>query len=238
MAPERPTLRQPVGFPTLARVAQLVEQLSCKQQVAGSIPVAGSGSTRYLSATTGDLVDRNRCGVRDIEAVEHAGHRNAGDRVAALSHETRQAGTLGTQHKRNGLIGDRQIEDAALAAGIETNGPDAALRQCLHRGGQTANDRHAQMLDGTSGGLRHRWRDVGRTVAGQHDPGDAMAALTALHEAETGKKHVTGLLYFDASKPSLAEDLGLVEEPLLDVPDEALRPDKASLDALNAEFLS
>ena len=76
------------------------------------------------------------------------------------------------------------------------------------------------------------------TISSEHDPADAMAALTALHEAENGKKHVTGLLYFDASKPSLAEDLGLVEEPLLDVPDEALRPDKASLDALNAEFLS
>jgi hypothetical protein len=46
------------------------------------------------------------------------------------------------------------------------------------------------------------------------------------------------LLYFDASKPSLAEDLGLVDEALLDVPNEVLRPDKASLDALNAEFLS
>ena len=76
------------------------------------------------------------------------------------------------------------------------------------------------------------------TISAEHDPGDAMAALTALHGAETDKKHVTGLLYFDASKPSLAEDLGLVEEPLLDVPDEVLRPDKASLDALNAEFLS
>ena len=76
------------------------------------------------------------------------------------------------------------------------------------------------------------------TISAEHDPGDAMAALTALHKAETGKKHVTGLLYFDASKPSLAEDLGLVDEPLLDVSDDALRPDKASLDALNAEFLA
>lgn len=76
------------------------------------------------------------------------------------------------------------------------------------------------------------------TISAEHDPGDAMAALTALHNAETGGKHVTGLLYFDSSKPSLAEDLALVDEPLVDVPDEVLRPDKASLDALNAEFLS
>jgi len=76
------------------------------------------------------------------------------------------------------------------------------------------------------------------TISAEHDPGSAMAALTALHDAETGGKHVTGLLYFDASKPSLAEDLGLVDEALVDVPNEVLRPDKASLDALNAEFLS
>ena len=76
------------------------------------------------------------------------------------------------------------------------------------------------------------------TISAEHDPGDAMAALTALHSAETGKKHVTGLLYFDASKPSLAEDLGLIDTPLIDVADEALRPDQASLDALNAEFLA
>ena len=76
------------------------------------------------------------------------------------------------------------------------------------------------------------------TISEEHDPSDAMAALTALHSAETGKKHVTGLLYFDSTKPSLAEDLGLVDEPLLDLPNEVLRPDRASLDALNAEFFA
>ncbi len=76
------------------------------------------------------------------------------------------------------------------------------------------------------------------TISDKHDPSNAVAALTALHEAESEKKHVTGLLYFDATKPSLAEDLGLVDDALVDVPDEALRPDRASLDALNAEFLA
>ncbi len=76
------------------------------------------------------------------------------------------------------------------------------------------------------------------TISEQHDPSSPMAALTALHDAEVNAKHVTGLLYFDSSKPSLAEDLGLVDMPLLDVPDESLRPSQASLDALNAEFLA
>lgn len=76
------------------------------------------------------------------------------------------------------------------------------------------------------------------TISEDHDPSDAMAALTALHGAEQGKKHVTGLLYFDSSKPSLAEDLNLPDIPLLDTPAEAMRPSKASLDEINAAFLA
>ncbi len=76
------------------------------------------------------------------------------------------------------------------------------------------------------------------TISEEHDPGDAMAALSALHHAEQNKKHVTGLLYFDASKPSLAEDLGIIQTPLVDLGEDVLRPSQASLEALNAEFLS
>jgi 2-oxoglutarate ferredoxin oxidoreductase subunit beta len=72
------------------------------------------------------------------------------------------------------------------------------------------------------------------TISAEHDPGNAVAALTALHEAEMNKKHVTGLLYFDSSKPSLAEDMELVDTPLVDVPDAELRPGKETLDKINA----
>ena len=76
------------------------------------------------------------------------------------------------------------------------------------------------------------------TISDTHDPGNAVAALTALHEAENQAKHVTGLLYFDSTKASLAEDLGIVETPLIDVPDCELRPGKDMLDKINAAFLS
>ena len=76
------------------------------------------------------------------------------------------------------------------------------------------------------------------TISAEHDPGNAVAALTALHEAESNQKHVTGLLYFDSSKPSLAEDLGLVDVPLVDVPDETLRPSRETLDKINAALHS
>ena len=75
------------------------------------------------------------------------------------------------------------------------------------------------------------------TISDSHDPSDSMAALTALHQAEVDKKHVTGLLYFDSSKPSLAEDLGLVSTPLLDVDASDLRPSEEMLKQMNSEFL-
>ena len=76
------------------------------------------------------------------------------------------------------------------------------------------------------------------TISEEHDPTNAVAALSALHAADAESKHVTGLLYFDGSKPSLIEDLGLVERALIDVPDSELRPSSEILDKLNAAFLS
>lgn len=75
------------------------------------------------------------------------------------------------------------------------------------------------------------------TISEDHDPSNAVAALTALHNAEEDSKHVTGLLYFDNTKASLAEDLGLVEKPLIDIKDEDLRPGKNVLDEINSAFL-
>tara|TARA_B100000945_G_scaffold94255_1_gene73655 strand:- start:624 stop:1751 length:1128 start_codon:yes stop_codon:yes gene_type:complete len=75
------------------------------------------------------------------------------------------------------------------------------------------------------------------TISESHDPSDAVGALTALHEAEEQAKHVTGLLYFDNTKASLAEDLGLVDTPLIDVAEDKLRPSKSMLDKINSAFL-
>ena len=76
------------------------------------------------------------------------------------------------------------------------------------------------------------------TISEEHDPTNAVAALSALHGADAESKHVTGLLYFDGGKPSLIEDLELVETALIDVPDSELRPSREILDKLNAAFLS
>ena len=76
------------------------------------------------------------------------------------------------------------------------------------------------------------------TISDTHDPSNAVAALTALHQAETQAKHVTGLLYFDNTKASLVEDLGLVDTPLIDIPDTDLRPSESMLEKINEAFLA
>ncbi|MED5271940.1 MAG: 2-oxoacid:ferredoxin oxidoreductase subunit beta [Candidatus Thermoplasmatota archaeon] len=76
------------------------------------------------------------------------------------------------------------------------------------------------------------------TISEEHDPTNAMQALGALHDAETNAKHVTGLLYFDNTKASLVEDLGLVDSPLIDVMDNELRPSKEMLEKINSAFLN
>ncbi len=74
------------------------------------------------------------------------------------------------------------------------------------------------------------------TIGSDHDPSDAVAAMSALHEAEIESKHVTGLLYFDPNKSTAVEDQCLVDTPLVDVPDEVMRPSAASLEILNTRF--
>jgi len=70
------------------------------------------------------------------------------------------------------------------------------------------------------------------TVAASFDPTDAVAAQSAIHNAEQDKKHVTGLLYYDPSIPTADEVQGLVDIPLASLPEELMRPNKAKHDEL------
>ncbi len=68
------------------------------------------------------------------------------------------------------------------------------------------------------------------TISDEHDISDAVAALTALHNADAERKHVMGLLYFDGEKPALDDDLNLHDTALVDMGEDMLRPSKAQLD--------
>ena len=56
------------------------------------------------------------------------------------------------------------------------------------------------------------------------------------NKADAGRKHVTGLLYFDEGRPTLDEIENLVDTPLADLPDKMLRPPKKTLNELLANF--
>lgn len=74
------------------------------------------------------------------------------------------------------------------------------------------------------------------TIGSDHDPSDAMSALNALHLAEIENKHVTGLLYFDSTKPSATEDQNLASTALSEISDDLMRPNESSLDTINSRF--
>jgi 2-oxoglutarate ferredoxin oxidoreductase subunit beta len=76
------------------------------------------------------------------------------------------------------------------------------------------------------------------TIAADHDYTNAVSALGAIHEAEESGNHVTGLLYYDPEVPTATDTLGLTETPLVDLPEEMLRPSRESLDGVNSGFRS
>jgi 2-oxoglutarate ferredoxin oxidoreductase subunit beta len=83
-----------------------------------------------------------------------------------------------------------------------------------------------QMFDGSTLRLE--------TIGSDHDPSDAMSALKAIHQAERGNSHVTGLLYYEAGLQTADEVLGLTETPLSGLSEAEMRPSRQSLDDVNA----
>ena len=76
------------------------------------------------------------------------------------------------------------------------------------------------------------------TVGSNHDPSDAVGALSQIHKAEIEKRHVTGLLYYNLEPKTLDEWLDLSDTPLANLSEDELRPTKADLDSLMSEFRS
>lgn len=67
-----------------------------------------------------------------------------------------------------------------------------------------------------------------------YDPTDKMGALHRLQWAEEKREFITGLVYYDPERPSLAEASHLTETPLALLPDEKIRPSRAALADLMA----
>jgi 2-oxoglutarate/2-oxoacid ferredoxin oxidoreductase subunit beta len=75
-----------------------------------------------------------------------------------------------------------------------------------------------------------------RKLEEDYDPMDRMGALHRLQWAQQKQEFITGLIYYDGSRPSLAELSDLGETPLARLPAEQLRPSPEALDDVMKSF--
>ncbi len=64
----------------------------------------------------------------------------------------------------------------------------------------------------------------------KHDPTDKLAAFRLLEEARLEHQFITGLIYVEEQRPTLHETTHLVDEPLVHLEAERLRPPREALD--------
>lgn len=73
-----------------------------------------------------------------------------------------------------------------------------------------------------------RLKKVGR----DHDPRSRQQAITVLEQAQREQLFVTGLLYYEEPRPTLADTEYIIPTALSSVPDEKLRPSREALDKI------
>jgi 2-oxoglutarate ferredoxin oxidoreductase subunit beta len=65
-----------------------------------------------------------------------------------------------------------------------------------------------------------------------HDPRNYAQAINRLEESQRNQEFITGLIYYEEPRMTLAETVNLTEEPLTQLPDEKLRPSAETLDKI------
>ncbi|GAB4409815.1 MAG: 2-oxoacid:ferredoxin oxidoreductase subunit beta [Anaerolineae bacterium] len=70
-----------------------------------------------------------------------------------------------------------------------------------------------------------------------HDPTDRLAAIRLLEEARRDNLFITGLIYIDRERKPLAETTHLIDEPLVHLPPERLRPPREALDKVMEKLI-
>jgi 2-oxoglutarate ferredoxin oxidoreductase subunit beta len=73
-----------------------------------------------------------------------------------------------------------------------------------------------------------------KKLDGSHDPTDRLAAIRLLEEAREKQHFITGLIYVNGDRPSLAEHERLAEVSLASLQEDKLRPSRESLDKIMA----
>lgn len=87
---------------------------------------------------------------------------------------------------------------------------------------------HVQMHDGSYIQLKK--------TEESYDPRSREAAISLLERAQREQLFMTGLLYYEEPRPTLAQEQQLVEKPLSQLEEPNLRPSREQLDALMATF--
>src|SRR5258706_1634608 len=107
-----------------------------------------------------DLVAcERRCG-RDVQRRDVAEHRNPYEHVATLAREARKTAALGAEDEDDPLIGQIEVEQAAIAPLVQTDGPTTCARRAVYRRGDAAYERDGQVLDRAGRRLRNDGRDA------------------------------------------------------------------------------
>lgn len=75
-----------------------------------------------------------------------------------------------------------------------------------------------------------------RKLDKDHDPRNRAQAIAALERAQRENLFITGLIYYEEPRPTLAEIENLVEEPLATLPAEKLRPGREALAKIMQQF--
>jgi 2-oxoglutarate ferredoxin oxidoreductase subunit beta len=76
-----------------------------------------------------------------------------------------------------------------------------------------------------------------KKVGPDHDPRSRGSAIQLLEKAQMEQLFITGLLYYEEPRPTLAETLYLTETPLAHLSEDKLRPSKDALDKLMQGFM-
>lgn len=90
--------------------------------------------------------------------------------------------------------------------------------------GVNGKSREVQLHDGT-------WIRL-RPLEHDYDPTDKIEALRLLEEAHMEQELLTGLIYYDDTRPSMIESLGLVDTPLALLDEAKTRPAPEALDKI------
>jgi 2-oxoglutarate/2-oxoacid ferredoxin oxidoreductase subunit beta len=86
-----------------------------------------------------------------------------------------------------------------------------------------------ELHDGSRIKLRKTERDF--------DPTNRLAAMERLERANETQEFITGLLYYNPTRPSLAEVSNVVDIPLAFLPEETLRPSKERLESFMQQHM-